>query len=75
MQKLCSWAEMYQNDGLRAIYPKLIPGDDTRLEDLLDTSVLEVLQWPKSVHMHARIGSMGLRGSQEYQWVTIGPGA
>ena len=25
--------------------------------------------------MHARIGSMGLRGSQEYRWVTIGPGA
>jgi hypothetical protein len=22
MQKLCIWAEMYQNDGLRAIYPK-----------------------------------------------------
>ena len=21
MQKLCIWAEMYQNDGLRAIYP------------------------------------------------------
>ena len=51
------------------------PRDDTKLEDLLETAVLEVLQWPKSVHMHARIGSMGLRGSQEYRWATIGPGA
>jgi hypothetical protein len=54
---------------------KLIPGDNTRLEDLLDTAVLEVLQWPRSVRMHARVGSMGLRGSQEYRWVTTGPGA
>ena len=61
--------------GSIAIRWKLIPGDDTRLEDLLDTAVLEVLQWPRSVHMHARIGSMGLRGSQEYRWVTTGPGA
>ena len=50
---------------------KLIPGDDTRLEDWLDTAVLEVLQWPKSVQVHARIGSMGLRGSQEYRWVMM----
>ena len=51
------------------------PRDDTRLKDLLDTAVLEVLQWPRGAHMHARIGSMGLRGSQEYRWVTTGPGS
>jgi hypothetical protein len=54
---------------------KLIPGDDTRLEEVLDTAVLEVLRWPNSVQEQARIGSMGLRASQEYRWVTIGTGA
>jgi hypothetical protein len=46
-----------------------------RLEEVMDTAVLEVLRWPSSVQEQARIGSMGLRGSQEYRWVTIGPGA
>ena len=61
--------------GSLAIRWKLIPGDDSRLEDLFDTAVLEVLRWPSSVQEQARIGSMGLRGSQEYRWVSIGPGA
>jgi hypothetical protein len=67
--------ELAKAIGSLAIRWKLIPGDDTRLEDLLDTAVLEVLRWPSSVQKQARIGSMGLRGSQEYRWVTIGPGA
>ena len=54
---------------------KLIPGDDTRLEEVMDTAVIEVLRWPSSAQEQARIGNMGLRGSQEYRWVTIGPGA
>ena len=67
--------ELAKAIGSLAIRWKLIPGDDSRLEDLCDTAVLEVLRWPSSVQEQARIGSMGLRGSQEYRWVTIGPGA
>jgi hypothetical protein len=54
---------------------KLIPGDDTRLEEVMDTAVQEVLRWPSFVQEQARIGGMVLRGSQEYRWVTIGRGA
>jgi hypothetical protein len=67
--------ELAKAIGSIAIRWKLIPGDDTRLEEVMDTAVLEVLRWTSSVQEQARIGSMGLRGSQEYRWVTIGPGA
>ena len=32
MQKLCIWAEMYQNDGLRAIYPDELPSDGSSID-------------------------------------------
>jgi hypothetical protein len=67
--------ELAKAIGSIAIRWKLIPGDDTRLEEVMDTAVIEVLRWPSSVQEQARIGNMGLRGSQEYRWVTIGPGA
>ena len=67
--------ELAKAIGSIAIRWKLIPGDDTRLEEVMDTAVLEVLRWPSSVQEQARMGSMGLRGSQEYRLVTIGPGA
>jgi hypothetical protein len=44
--------------------------DDTRLEEVMDTSMQEVLRRSDSVPEQARIGSKGLRGSQEYRWVT-----
>jgi hypothetical protein len=54
---------------------KIIPGDDTRLGEVMDTSMQELLRRPSSVQEQARIGSEGLRGSQEHRWVTIGPEA
>jgi hypothetical protein len=35
----------------------------------------EVLRRPDGVQERARIGSRGLRGSQEHRWVTVGPEA
>jgi hypothetical protein len=52
---------------------KIIPGDDTRLGEVMDTAMQELLRWPSSVQEQARIGRKGLRGSQEHRWVTIGP--
>jgi hypothetical protein len=54
---------------------KIIPGDDTLLDKVMATVMKELLRQPRSVQEQARIGSKGLRGSQEYQWVTIGPEA
>ena len=54
---------------------KIIPGDNTRLEEVMDTAIQEVLRRSDSVPGQARIGSKGLRGSQEYRWVTTGSGA
>jgi hypothetical protein len=55
--------ELAKAIGSIAIRRKLIPGDDTRLEEVMDTAVIEVLRWPSSVQEQARIGNMGLRGS------------
>jgi hypothetical protein len=41
----------------------------------MDTAMRKVLRRSDSVPEQARIGSKGLRGSQEYRWVTTGPGA
>jgi hypothetical protein len=41
----------------------------------MDTAIQEVLRRSDSVPGQARIGSKGLRGSQEYRWVTTGSGA
>jgi hypothetical protein len=54
---------------------KIIPGDDTRLGEVMDTAMQELLRRPGSVQEQARIGSKGLRGSQEHRWLTIGPEA
>jgi hypothetical protein len=54
---------------------KIIPGDDTRLEEVMATAMKELLRQPRSVQEQARIGSKGLRGSQEHRWVTIDPEA
>jgi hypothetical protein len=54
---------------------KIIPGDGTRLEEILDTAMQEVLRRPEGVQERARIGSKGLKGSQERRWVTVGPDA
>ena len=54
---------------------KIIPGDDTRLEEVMDTAIQEVLRRSDSVPERARFGSQGLRSSQEYRWVTTGSGA
>ena len=54
---------------------KIIPGDGTRLEEILDTAMHEVLRRPEGVQERARIGSKGLKGSQERRWVTVGPDA
>jgi hypothetical protein len=54
---------------------KIIPGDDTRLGEVMDTAMQELLRRPGSVQEQARIGSKGLSGSQEHRWVTIGPEA
>jgi hypothetical protein len=54
---------------------KIIPGDDTRLEEVMATAMKELLRQPRSVQEQARIGSKGLRGSQKHRWFTIGPEA
>ena len=54
---------------------KIIPGEDTRLGEVMDTAMQELLRLPSSVQEQARIGSKGLRGSQEHRWVTIVPEA
>ena len=54
---------------------KIIPGDDTRLVEVMDTAMQELLRRPSSVPEQARIGSKGFRGSQEHRWVTVGPEA
>ena len=54
---------------------KFILGDDTRLGEVMDTAMQELLRRPSSVQEQARIGSKGLRGSQEHRWVAIGPEA
>ena len=54
---------------------KIIPGDDTRLVEVMDTAMQELLRRPSSVQEQARIGRKGLRGFQEHQWVAIGPEA
>jgi hypothetical protein len=59
----------------RAIGDKIIPGDDTRLVEVMDTAMQELLRRPSSVPEQARIGSKGFRGSQEHRWVTVGPEA
>jgi hypothetical protein len=54
---------------------KIIPGDDTRLVEVMDTAMQELLRRPSSVPAQARIGSKGFRGSQEHRWVAVGPEA
>ena len=58
-----------------AVRWKIVPGDDTRLEEVMDTAMQEVLGRSDSVPAQAKIGSQGLRSSQEYRWITIGLGA
>ena len=58
-----------------AVRWKIIPGDDTRMEEVMATTVRELLRQPNNVQEKARIRGKGLRGSQEHWWVTIGPGA
>jgi hypothetical protein len=66
--------ELAKAIGSLAIRWKLIPGDDTRLEEVMDTAMQEVLRRPSSVRKNRQgLGSKGLRGSQEHRWVTIGP--
>jgi hypothetical protein len=47
---------------------KIIPGDDTRLEEVMATAVRELLRQPNNVQEKARIGGKGLRESQEHRW-------
>jgi hypothetical protein len=54
---------------------KIIPGDDTQREEVMATAMKELLRQSNSAQEQARIGSKGLRGSQEHQWVTNGPKA
>jgi hypothetical protein len=52
---------------------KIIPGDDTQLEEVMATAMKELLRQSNELQEQARIGSKGLRGSQEHRWVTTGP--
>ncbi len=58
--------------GSIAIRWKLIPGDDTRLEDLLDTAVLEVLQWPRGAHMQRERCKDWKHGPEGITGVSVG---
>ena len=52
---------------------KIIPGDDSRLVEVMDTAMQDLLGRPGNVPVQARIGNKGFRGSHEHLWVTVGP--
>jgi hypothetical protein len=52
---------------------KIIPGDDSRLVEVMDTVMQDLLGRPGNVPVQARIGNKGFRGSHEHLWVTVGP--
>ena len=51
---------------------KLVPGDNTRLEQTMATAVDELTERSNEVQEEARIGSRGLWGSRERRWVVVG---
>ena len=54
---------------------KLIPGDNARLVEAMATAVNELMESQNYAREEAAIGNTGLRGSQEYRWVAVGPEA
>ena len=52
---------------------KIIPLDDSRLVEVMDTAMQDLLGRPGNVPVQARIGNKGFRGSHEHLWVTVGP--
>jgi len=54
---------------------KIIPDNDTKLEEVMATAMRTLVEQQCRVPGTARIGGTGLRRSQEHRWVAIGPEA